>query len=97
MIPPPAIRTRRTALLAGAVLAGSLVWAVIAGAAPGDLRQTATVDGRALGLASSAAVSPDGESVYVTSKSSKAVAVFDRDRATLSLTQKSGAAGLHFR
>ena len=93
MTPGSATGNRFTAILAGVVLAGSLAWAVIATAAPGDVRQTATVDGRGLGMASSVAVSPDGESVYVTGKSTSALAVFGRDAETLALTQKPGAAG----
>jgi DNA-binding beta-propeller fold protein YncE len=39
------------------------------------------------------AVSPDGKSVYVASDGYDAVAIFDRDPSTGSLTQKSGTAG----
>ena len=49
-------------------------------------------DGRGLDGARSLTVSPDGNSAYVTSFGSGAVAVFDR-AATGELTQKPGAAG----
>jgi len=49
--------------------------------------------GRALSGARSAAVSPDGASVYVASFFSDAVAVFSRDTATGALTQLPGASG----
>ncbi|HEU5265024.1 MAG TPA: beta-propeller fold lactonase family protein [Gaiellaceae bacterium] len=49
--------------------------------------------GRALSGARSAAVSPDGASVYVASFFSDAVAAFSRDTATGALTQLSGASG----
>ena len=49
-------------------------------------------DGKGLGGAYSAAVSPDGTSVYATSTGSGAVAVFDR-AADGALTQKAGLAG----
>jgi DNA-binding beta-propeller fold protein YncE len=49
--------------------------------------------GVALDFAAFVAVSPDGRTVYVASRTSSAVAVFDRDVATGALTQKSGAAG----
>jgi DNA-binding beta-propeller fold protein YncE len=50
-------------------------------------------DGHGLSGASSAAVSPDGKSVYVASLSSNAVARLDRDTTTLDLTQPAGTAG----
>ena len=50
------------------------------------------VDGTALDAAARVAVSPDGESVYVASFVSDAVAVFDR-AADGTLTQKPGTAG----
>jgi DNA-binding beta-propeller fold protein YncE len=50
-------------------------------------------NGKALVDARSVAVAPDGDSVYVASQGSDAVAVFARDRATGALTQKAGAAG----
>ncbi len=50
------------------------------------------VDGTALDGASSVMVSPDGTSVYVSSHSSDAVAIFDRS-ATGTLTQKPGRQG----
>jgi DNA-binding beta-propeller fold protein YncE len=50
-------------------------------------------DGTALDDAFAVAASPDGENVYVASSESDAVAVFDRDRATGTLTQKPGTAG----
>jgi DNA-binding beta-propeller fold protein YncE len=49
--------------------------------------------GRALNGSWSVAVSADGESVYVASLNSDAVAVFKRDTATGELTQLTGAAG----
>lgn len=49
--------------------------------------------GRALSGARSAAVSPDGASVYVASYFSDAVAVFSRDAATGALTQLPDASG----
>jgi 6-phosphogluconolactonase (cycloisomerase 2 family) len=49
--------------------------------------------GRALAGARSAAVSPDGTSVYVVSFFSDAVAVFARNRRTGALTQLAGKAG----
>ena len=52
----------------------------------------ACVDGRALALAVSVTVSPDGKSVYVASVSPGAVAVFDR-AGDGTLTQKAGIAG----
>ena len=51
----------------------------------------ACVDGVALDIANSITVSPDGKNVYVTSKGSAAVVVFDRS-ASGSLTQKSSPA-----
>ena len=53
----------------------------------------ACASGVALDLAAFVTVSPDGRTVYVASRSSSAVAVFDRDAATGALTQKSGTAG----
>lgn len=50
-------------------------------------------DGRALGGLLGVAVSPDGTSVYATSNSYGAVAVFDRTAATGVLSQKAGPAG----
>ena len=50
------------------------------------------IDGKALEFASSVAVSPDGQSVYVASADSAAVAVFDRS-GDGTLTQKAGDAG----
>jgi DNA-binding beta-propeller fold protein YncE len=50
-------------------------------------------NGKALVDARSVAVAPDGDSVYVASQGSDAVAVFARNRATGALTQKPGAAG----
>jgi DNA-binding beta-propeller fold protein YncE len=50
------------------------------------------VDGTALRLAGSVAVSPDGRSAYVASASSDAVAVFDR-ASNGTLAQKRGTAG----
>ena len=49
--------------------------------------------GRALSGARSAAVSPDGTSVYVASYFSDAVAVFSRNPTTGTLTQLAGNAG----
>jgi len=77
-----------------------------AAAATGDLTQKpgtagcisdtgsggACIDGTALFSAGSVTVSPDGESAYVASVSSGAVAVFDR-AADGTLTQKPGPAG----
>ena len=50
------------------------------------------IDGTALDVAASVAVSPDGQSAYVASFDSDAVAVLDR-AADGSLTQKPGTAG----
>jgi DNA-binding beta-propeller fold protein YncE len=50
-------------------------------------------DGHGLSGASSAAVSPEGKSIYVASLSSNAVARLDRDTTTLDLTQPAGTAG----
>jgi DNA-binding beta-propeller fold protein YncE len=50
-------------------------------------------DGKALDGARSVAVSPDGDSVYVASSFSDAVAVFQRDTTTGELTQLEGSAG----
>jgi len=65
--------------------------------AAGCVSETGTggecADGRALVGAFSVAVSPDGESAYVASLNSNAVAVFDRDPDTGALTQEDGAAG----
>jgi DNA-binding beta-propeller fold protein YncE len=49
--------------------------------------------GRALDTPRDVVVSPDGENVYVSTFSSDAVAVFDREPASGTLTQKEGAAG----
>src|SRR5260221_11092319 len=49
--------------------------------------------GRAVGFASSVAISPDGRNAYVAGYNSGAVAIFDRDALTGALTQKTGAAG----
>jgi hypothetical protein len=54
---------------------------------------SACQNGKALVDARSVAVAPDGDSVYVASQGSDAVAVFARNRATGALTQKPGAAG----
>jgi DNA-binding beta-propeller fold protein YncE len=53
----------------------------------------ACADGVALGGARSAAVSPDGKSVYVASFFSDAAGVFARDSTTGALTQAPGTAG----
>jgi DNA-binding beta-propeller fold protein YncE len=58
---------------------------------PGARRRC--VHGKALDGALDVAVSPDGRSVYVASQLSDAIAVFDLEPATGSLTQKVGAAG----
>lgn len=50
-------------------------------------------NGTALLLAGSLAISPDGENVYVASKLSDAIAIFDRNTANNELTQKVGTAG----
>ena len=50
-------------------------------------------DGRALDGAIAAAASPDGRNVYVTSRTSDAVAVFSRAQSTGALTQLSGTSG----
>ena len=50
-------------------------------------------DGRALDGAIAAAASPDGKNVYVTSRTSDAVAVFSRSQTTGALTQLSGISG----
>jgi DNA-binding beta-propeller fold protein YncE len=49
-------------------------------------------DGRGLDGANDVAVSPDGANVYVVSRNSDAIAIFDR-AATGALTQKAGAGG----
>ncbi len=49
--------------------------------------------GRALSVAASVTISPDGRHVYVASYDSNAVAVFSRNVTTGELTQLSGAAG----
>ena len=49
--------------------------------------------GRALSVAASVAISPDGKHLYVASRDSNAVAVFSRNTTTGELTQLSGAAG----
>ncbi len=50
-------------------------------------------DGRALDGAIAVAASPDGKNVYVTSRTSDAVAVFSRSQTTGALTQLSGTSG----
>jgi 6-phosphogluconolactonase (cycloisomerase 2 family) len=50
-------------------------------------------DGRALDGAIAAAASPDGKNVYVTARTSDAVAVFSRNAATGALTQLLGTSG----
>jgi DNA-binding beta-propeller fold protein YncE len=49
--------------------------------------------GRGLLAPDAVAVSPDGQSVYVTSTGSDSVAIFDRNPATGALAQKHGSAG----
>ena len=49
--------------------------------------------GKAMSKPTSIAASPDGKSVYVASIISSSVAVFDRNRSTGTLVQKSGVAG----
>jgi DNA-binding beta-propeller fold protein YncE len=49
--------------------------------------------GRALHVAVSVTVSPDGHNAYIASVGSSAVALFDRDPISGALTQKLGAAG----
>jgi DNA-binding beta-propeller fold protein YncE len=49
--------------------------------------------GRALLQPQDVATSPDGKNVYAVAENSDAVSVFDRNRATGALTQKSGMAG----
>jgi DNA-binding beta-propeller fold protein YncE len=55
------------------------------------------VDGRGLDGAAGVGVTPDGQSVYVTSgtplSTQGAIAIFDRDTATGALTQRTGTAG----
>ncbi len=63
------------------------------GGIPNDPSSGPCFDGKALKSASSVTVSPDGTSVYVTSRSSKAVAIFERDPDNGALTQKQGNAG----
>lgn len=55
--------------------------------------QPTCAQGRSLIKPTSIAVSPDGESVYVASIVGSSIAVFDRNRSTGTLTQKSGTAG----
>ncbi len=57
----------------------------------------ACLDGKALDSAETVTVSPDGTSVYVGSRLSDAIAVFDRNMATGELTQKAGHRRLHLR
>jgi DNA-binding beta-propeller fold protein YncE len=72
--------------------------------ATGELRQKAGTagcssdnglcsEGKGLDGALSVAVSADGESLYVASTNSDAVAIFDRDLASGALSQKAGTAG----
>jgi DNA-binding beta-propeller fold protein YncE len=53
----------------------------------------ACANGVALDLANGVAVSPDGRNVYVASRISDAISIFDRDVVDGSLTQKSGTDG----
>ncbi len=63
----------------------------------GCISETGTLgacgDGRALDSAETVTVSPDGASVYVGSRLSDAIAIFDRNTTTGELTQKAGTAG----
>jgi hypothetical protein len=56
---------------------------------------TTCAEGRALSWPTSITVSPDGngKSLYVTSRGSDAIAVFDRDRVTGNINQKTGQTG----
>lgn len=97
-------RTRRAAVLGCATI---LLAASAAHAATGDLAQKAPPagcvsdtgsggecqSGLALDGAEAVAVSPDGTSVYVAAQNIGGVAIFDRDPATGTLTQKAGTAG----
>lgn len=51
------------------------------------------VDGRALDEPTDVVVAPSGKAVYVVSRTSDAVAVFDRDAKTGLIVQRAGAAG----
>ena len=53
----------------------------------------ACAEGKALDAAETVAISPDGANVYVASRLSDAVAVFDRDPANGRLVQQTGLAG----
>jgi fibronectin-binding autotransporter adhesin len=64
-----------------------------AGCISGSHQGGACRKGRGLDGAQSIVVSPDGRSVYVASKFSNAVAIFDRHPGTGELTQKPGKAG----
>ena len=65
----------------------------VAGCVSEDGTGGACINGVALNGAGSPTLSPDGKSAYVTSGTSDAVAVFDRNATTGALTQKPGAAG----
>jgi DNA-binding beta-propeller fold protein YncE len=104
---PARRRMKRGAMLLSLAVAVLLLAAATAFAVSGQLTQLlggagcvsetgtsgACADGRALDQAYSVAVSIDGTSVYVASKSSAAVAAFQRDTTTGALTQLSGTAG----
>ncbi len=65
----------------------------VAGCISGDGTGGACTQGTALNVPNSVTTSPDGESVYVVSQTSNAVAIFDRNPTTGALAQKPGAAG----
>jgi 6-phosphogluconolactonase (cycloisomerase 2 family) len=58
-----------------------------------DLVPAGCTEGRAIAQVGDVVVSPAGDSVYVSSTSNDAIAIFDRNTATGGLTQKSGILG----
>jgi len=89
------------AITAGALIASPVG---VAAAAQGDLVQKSGLDacisltgsfgacttGIATGHAEGIIISPDGKNAYVAAQSSKAIVIFDRNKATGVLTQKAG-------